>query len=189
MIRKYEEFENNLIFYKLVDGHLINKIMKDGLIPNRLGGTWLISEDYLDEWLDPNNLFGSLLQALIYFPSKKESTIYLLKVEVRPDILKVRNVDLMLKDIKKWKSSLKEISSLESDYKIKEYLLMGKVSPEKISIVHKFKANSDLSKYKVDPVELKNYIFNGSPYTLGERMSTISLISKYIWLKLKNLIN
>ncbi len=112
----FESFDREEIFYKIIDSRILKSVMSKGIIPNKKGGTWLLSGDSIDDWIIPNKIFGSMLQALLYFPSRSEINCTLLRIKIKPDKIKIRDVNLMLVDMNQWKKSLKEVSSTnESD--------------------------------------------------------------------------
>lgn len=189
-LKLFESFNSKLVFYKIVEENIIESIMSEGIKPNKKGGTWVICKDNFDDWIKPNNIFGSMLQALLYFPSRRGSKCCLLSISIQPKNLKVRNVDLMLKDLKRWKDSIKQTQTLDDDFKVKEYLLLDKVDPSHIEIIHTFDVPKELSKFKMDPNSLKLFIF-GKSNKLDKigKISTIGLVGKIIWLKLKNMVS
>lgn len=119
----FEKFNKELVFYKFVDGMVIKSILKNGIIPNKSGGTWLIMKDELDSWEKENTVLGSFLQALMFFPSTRNATVYLLEIRTKSTQIKVRNVELLLKDFKDHRKSKIDFNE-DNDYKVKEYLLM-----------------------------------------------------------------
>jgi hypothetical protein len=111
-----ESFEKEETFYKLVDLSVLDSILKNGLKHGKDGGTWVIADKNMDDWVKPNRLFGSMLQALLYFPSRRNSSVALLKIVTKPANIKVRNVDLMLTDMRKWKDSIEDINNFNDCY-------------------------------------------------------------------------
>lgn len=184
-----ESFDREVVFYKLVDYQIIESILEKGLVHGRDGGTWLIAEDNISDWLKPNNLFGSMLQALLYFPSRRRTKVVLLRIKTRPNSIKVRNVDLMLKDMIKWKESIFSINDFKDiEYNINEYLLIDNVGPDKIEIVNIFSVPLDICKFKIEPNSLKRFIFGlDNDIMKKEKINTIGLISKFIFLKIKKI--
>lgn len=182
----FEKFEKDLIFYKMVDVNVIESIKEKGILPNKRGGTWLIMKEELEDWTLENNLFGSFLQALLFFPSSRESDIYLLEIKTRSRNIKFRDVELLLKSFDQQKKS--EVS-IEDDvnYRVKEYILFEKVPPSDVKIINKFKADKIISEFKIDPKNLKDYVL-GKTNELKpvKRLSKVNLVSKFIWLKIKN---
>ncbi len=182
----FENFEKDLIFYKMVDSRVIESIKEKGILPNKRGGTWLIMKDELENWTLENNLFGSFLQALLFFPSNRESDVYLLEIKTRSRNIKFRDVELLLKSFDQQKKS--EVS-IEDDvnYRVKEYILFEKVPPSDVKIINKFKADKIISEFKIDPKNLKDYVL-GKTNELKpvKRLSKVNLVSKFIWLKIKN---
>jgi hypothetical protein len=184
-----EEFKEDTIFYKIVDYQFLPSIFKEGLKPGKDGGTWVIAEENFSDWTKPNSLFGSMLQALLYFPSKRNSKVALLKISTKPTNIKVRNVDLMLTDMKKWKESLIDISDFtDKQYSVNEYLLIDDIGPNKIEIVNMFSVPSEISQFKIEPNSLMDFIFgNGTELKTEEKIKTLNLMLKFIFLKVKEI--
>jgi hypothetical protein len=183
-----EAFSRETVFYKIINYEHLESIKNLGLLPGKDGGTYVIAEENFDDWLVPNNLFGSLLQALLFFPATKKQKCALLKIKAKPDKVKVRNVSLMLKDMKKWKDSMIDIDDIEdTDFEISEYIIMDLVDPSKIEVVNEFMAVEDIKKFKIEPKSLKDYIFGLSTELVKvQKISMPRLILKFIWLKLKS---
>ncbi len=182
----FENFEKDLIFYKMVDSRVIESIKEKGILPNKRGGTWLIMKDELENWTLENNLFGSFLQALLFFPSNRESDVYLLEIKTRSRNIKFRDVELLLKSFDQQKKS--EVS-IEDDvnYRVKEYILFERVPPSDIKIINKFRADKIISEFKIDPKNLMDYVLGKtSDLKPIKKLSRINLVSKFIWLKIKN---
>lgn len=182
----FENFEKDLIFYKMVDSRVIESIKEKGILPNKRGGTWLIMKDELENWTLENNLFGSFLQALLFFPSNRESDVYLLEIKTRSRNIKFRDVELLLKSFDQQKKS--EVSIEDNvNYRVKEYILFERVPPSDIKIINKFKADKVISEFKIDPKNLKDYVL-GKTNELRpiKKLSKINLVSRFIWLKIKN---
>lgn len=182
----FENFEKDLIFYKMVDSRVIESIKEKGILPNKRGGTWLIMKDELENWTLENNLFGSFLQALLFFPSNRESDVYLLEIKTRSRNIKFRDVELLLKSFDQQKKS--EVS-IEDDvnYRVKEYILFERVPPSDIKIINKFRADKIISEFKIDPKNLMDYVLGKtSELKPIKKLSRINLVSKFIWLKIKN---
>jgi hypothetical protein len=182
----FENFEKDLIFYKMVDSRVIESIKEKGILPNKRGGTWLIMKDELENWTLENNLFGSFLQALLFFPSNRESDVYLLEIKTRSRNIKFRDVELLLKSFDQQKKS--EVS-IEDDvnYRVKEYILFERVPPSDIKIINKFRADKIISEFKIDPKNLMEYVLGKtSDLKPIKKLSRINLVSKFIWLKIKN---
>jgi len=182
-----ESFEKDETFYKLVDFDILDLILKDGLKPGKDEGSWVIAEKNMSDWVKPNNLFGSMLQALLYFPAKKNSNLVLLKIVTKPTNIKVRNVDLMLKDMRKWKESIRDIGDLnEVSYSINEYLLIDKIDPSEIEVVNAFSVPIEISEFKIEPNSLLEFIFGrGSRLIKEGKINSLGLIFKFIFLKIK----
>ncbi len=182
-----EAFKREVTFYKIVDSTKLASIKKLGLLPGPDGGTYTIAEENFDDWLKPNKLFGSLLQALLFFPARRLQKSALLKIKMNPDQVKVRDVSLMLKDMKGWKDSMVDITDLnDTNFEISEYIIMGIVPPSKIEVVNEFIAVEDIANFKIDPKSLKDYVFGFSTdlKKIG-KLSKPMLYMKYIWLILK----
>lgn len=182
----FENFEKDLIFYKMVDSRVIESIKEKGILPNKRGGAWLIMKDELENWTLENNLFGSFLQALLFFPSNRESDVYLLEIKTRSRNIKFRDVELLLKSFDQQKKS--EVS-IEDDvnYRVKEYILFERVPPSDIKIINKFRADKIISEFKIDPKNLMDYVLGKtSDLKPIKKLSRINLVSKFIWLKIKN---
>lgn len=182
-----EAFKREAVFYKIVDSTKLDSIKKLGLLPGKDGGTYTIAEENFDDWLKPNKLFGSLLQALLFFPAKRSQRSALLKIKMNPDSVKVRDVSLMLKDMKGWKNSIVDIDDFkDTNFEISEYIIMGSVPPSKIEVLNEFMMVKDIANFKIDPKSLKDYVFGHSnDLTKVGKLSTPMLFMKYIWLMLK----
>lgn len=128
-----------------------------------------------------------MLQALLYFPCKKRTKLALLKIKTKPNNIKVRNVDIMLSDFKKWKESIKDIEDFKDvEYNINEYLLMDIVPSNKIEVVNIFSVPSEIAEFKIDPNSLKKFVFGTSSDLIkNEKIKTFNLILKFIFLKIK----
>ena len=106
---------------------------------------------------------------------------------MNPDQVKVRDVSLMLKDMKGWEDSMVDITDLnDTNFEISEYIIMGIVPPSKIEVVNEFIAVEDIANFKIDPKSLKDYVFGFSTdlKKIG-KLSKPMLYMKYIWLILK----
>lgn len=184
-----ESFKKDEIFYKLVDSSLLDLILKDGLKPGKDGGSWVIADRNIYDWIKPNNLFGSMLQALLYFPSKRNSNLTLLKIVTRPTNIKVRNVDLMLTDMKKWKESIIDITDFDdTNYNINEYLLIDRIKPNEIEAINKFLVPKEISEFKIEPESLMKFIFGTESQLIKkEKINSLNLILKFIFLKIKEI--
>lgn len=185
-----EAFSREAVFYKIVNYLDLPSIKKNGLLPGPEGGTYTIAEENFDDWLTPNKLFGSVLQALLFtgvFPESRLQRCVLLKIRMKPEQVKVRNIDLMLKDMKKWQDSIVDIDDFNDvDFEISEYIIMGQVPPSKIEVVSEFVVVDDIKKYKIDPQSLKDYVFglSNNLKKIG-KISIPRVILKYLWLRLK----
>ncbi len=193
-IKRFDEkFNNRQVFYKI-----ISKVKFDLSIKSnskfRIG--YVINEIHLDSWLTKNDLFGSLLQALIYFPSRSKMDMYLLKIELPSGDfnIKIRNVDLMLKNLTNYKKSEIKIDSdsdlSESKYPIIETIISDEVDVESIEIINMFKGDSIFTESKILPSDLKDYIFgvkDKEDLNIIGKMSTLKLVSKYLFMGVKKL--
>lgn len=193
-IKRFDEkFNNRQVFYKI-----ISKVKFDLSIKSnskfRIG--YVINEIHLDSWLTKNDLFGSLLQALIYFPSRSKMDMYLLKIELPSGDfnIKIRNVDLMLKNLTNYKKSEIKIDSdsdlSESKYPIIETIISDEVDVESIEIINMFKGDSIFTESKILPSDLKDYIFgvkDKEDLNIIGKMSTLKLVSKYLFMGIKKL--
>ena len=182
-----ESFKKDEIFYKLVDSNFLDLILKDGLKPGKDGGSWVIADRNIYDWIKPNKLFGSMLQALLYFPSKRNSNLVLLKIVTIPTNIKVRNVDLMLTDMKKWKESIIDITDFDdTNYNINEYLLIDRIKPNEIEVINKFSVPKEISEFKIEPESLMRFIFGTESLLIKkEKINSLNLILKFIFLKIK----
>ncbi len=193
-IKRFDEkFNNRQVFYKI-----ISKVKFDLSIKSnskfRIG--YVINEIHLDSWLTKNDLFGSLLQALIYFPSRSKMDMYLLKIELPSGDfnIKIRNVDLMLKNLTNYKKSEIKIDSdsdlSESKYPIIETIISDEVDVESIEIINMFKGDSIFTESKILPSDLKDYIFgvkDKEDLNIIGKMNTLKLVSKYLFMGVKKL--
>ena len=182
-----ESFEKDEIFYKLVDSDILDLILKDGLKPGKDGGSWVIADKNMNDWLKPNKLFGSMLQALLYFPSKRNTNVALLKIVTKPTNIKARNVDLMLTDMRKWKESITDIGNFDDiKYSINEYLLIDKIKPNEIEVINKFSVPKEISEFKIEPESLMRFVFGTDSRLIKEgKINTLNLVLKFIFLKIK----
>lgn len=192
-ILRFNESFSNQIFYKIVSKEIFDNKIKDSR-DFKIG--YVINHRDLDGWILPNDLFGSLLQALIYFPSRRGMDMYLLKISLPQGDhkIKIRNVDMMLRNLTKYKASKVDITSDEDrmnfNYPIIESIIDEVIDINDIEIVNLFVADKLLSVNKIDPNDLKMYIFGEKSLseikTIG-KMNFFKLISKYTMMKLKSI--
>ena len=190
--QKFNESFSDQIYYKII--HKDDFLRRSKEDKFRVG--YCINLNHLDGWLLPNDLFGSLLQALIYFPSRSKSNLYLLRITLpKGDYnIKIRNVDLMLKNLTEYKKSKKDVTNddqlNDKDYPVIETIIDEFVDWESVKIISPFLANDLFTKSKVNPQDLKMYIFGHK--TLSEisiigSLSTLKLVSNYIFMRIKSL--
>jgi len=188
-LKNFNESFSNQTYYKLIlkENFQGKKTIKLGYVINKI---------HLDGWMIPNRTFGSLIQALIYFPSRSKKEMLLLKIDLPSGDhkIRIRNVDLMLKNLTKYKKSQKQIfkdDDLDINYDVIETIIDERMETKNIQIVNEFVANDLFTKNKIDPNDMMSFIFGNmsiSELKIIGHLSTFNLVSKYTLMKLKYIL-
>ena len=183
-------FENSSIktFYKFVPSESIVSIIKNGLEPrgncNGISGSWAIEDKHLSNWCNYNKWFGSPLQALLFFPSKRQQSAYLIEFTTSNEVYR-RNVDLLFQSQTKYRSSF---TNSETEFGVTESFVTGFINSSDIEIVSKLGVvPTNLSKSKADGKSLLKWVFTKSNIEYTDKINVTSLILNMLIYKIKGL--